>query len=64
MYVCVDVCMYVYIYIYICLSVRLSIYLSIYLRMWGLKMIAYWPSTTEGVGTSHLRLIWMRGFDN
>ena len=26
-------------------------------RMWGLKIISYWPSTTEGVGTSHLKLI-------
>ena len=32
------------------------------LRMWGLRMIVYWPSKTEGVGTSHLKLIWERGF--
>ena len=31
------------------------------LRMWGLKLILYRPSTTEGVGTSHLKLIWVRG---
>ena len=27
------------------------------LRMWGLKIIFHWPSNTEGVGTSHLKLI-------
>ena len=30
------------------------------LSMWGLKVIAYWPSTTEGVGTWHLKVIWVR----
>ena len=34
------------------------------LRMWGLKVIVYWPSTTEGVRTSHLTLIWVRGSEN
>ena len=31
-------------------------------RMWGLKLRLVWPSTTQGVGTSHLKLIWVRGF--
>ena len=31
------------------------------LRMWGLTIIVYGPSTTEGVGTSHLELIWVSG---
>ena len=30
--------------------------------MWGLNIIADWPSTTEGVETSHLKLIRARGF--
>ena len=34
------------------------------LRIWGLSMIYYWPLTTEGVGTSHLKLMRMRVFDN
>ena len=33
------------------------------LRMWGLKTIVCWPSKTEGVGTSHLKLTWLRGFE-
>ena len=31
------------------------------LRMFGLKLVVDWPSNTEGVGTSHLKLIWVRG---
>ena len=31
-------------------------------RMWGLEIMVDWPSTTEGVGTSHQQLIWVRGF--
>ena len=29
--------------------------------MWGLMLIAYRPSKAEGVGTSHPKLIWVRG---
>ena len=32
------------------------------LRLWGLNIIVDWPSTTEGVGTSHLKLMWLRLF--
>ena len=31
------------------------------LRMWGLKIIVCWPSTTEVAGTSHLKPRWARG---
>ena len=31
-------------------------------RMWALNIIVDWPSTTEGPGTSRLKLIWVRGF--
>ena len=34
---------------------------KIYRRMWGLKIIVGWPSTTEGEGTSHQKLILVRG---
>ena len=32
------------------------------LRMWGLNIICHRPSKVEGVGTSRLKLIWVRGF--
>ena len=74
---CIHTYIYIYIYVYTCscslvtkqvvprgLSKRCVILGSSgmwCLRMWGLKLIVYWPSTTEGVGTSHLKLIWVRG---
>ena len=40
----------------------LMYYTMWHLRMLGLKTIVYRPTQTEGVGTSHLKLIWARGF--
>ena len=31
------------------------------LRIWGLNITCDWPSSTDGVGTSHLKLIWLMG---
>ena len=72
-YLHLQLCVYIYIYIYIYIHTIIMIIPICTqfgssgmwcLRTWGLNIIVDWPSATEGVGTSRLKLIWVRGFEN